>query len=101
MVDGLLVWERTRRIGLARNRGLPVHPKIFRQRGALLSLRILLGILIPAVSLLWGWWEMAVFGLSLNLILDRVLFYGLAIRESTEAGLLRVNAVLEAESTTP
>ena len=54
MVDGLLVWERTRRIGLARKRGLPVHPKIFRQRGALLSLRILLGILIPAVSLYGG-----------------------------------------------
>ena len=39
--------------------------------------------------------------LSLNLLLDRVLFYGLAIRESTEAGLMSVNVALEAESTIP
>jgi DMSO reductase anchor subunit len=98
LVDGLLVWERTRRIGVAVKRGLPVHPKLYRQRVALLSLRLLLGILIPASALLWGWRELAILSLSLNLLLDRVLFYGFAIRESTEAGLMRVNAVLEAKS---
>ena len=101
MVDGLVVWERTRRLGLAVKRGLPVHPGILRQRGALFSLRLLLGVLIPASALLWGWRELALLGLSMNLLLDRVLFYGLAIRETTEAGLMRVSSVLETESKTP
>lgn len=101
LVDGLLVWERTRRVGVAVTRGLPVHPGILRQRGALFSLRVLLGILVPASALLWGWRELTLLTLSLNLLLDRVLFYGLAMRESTEAGLMRVSAVLETESRTP
>lgn len=101
LVDGFLVWGRTRRISVAGKRGLPVHPKILRQRGPLLSLRVLLGILVPASALLWGLRELAVLSLSLNLLLDRVLFYGLAIRESTEAGLMRMNAVMEAETITP
>jgi anaerobic dimethyl sulfoxide reductase subunit C (anchor subunit) len=101
MVDGLLVWERTRRLGVASTRGLPVYPGILRRRGALFSLRLSLGILLPASALLWGWRELALLGLSLNLLLDRVLFYGLAMRESTEAGLMRVSALLETESKTP
>lgn len=101
MVDGLFVWERTRRIGVAAKRGLPVHPAILRLRGFLLSLRILLGILIPASAILWGWRELAVLSLALNLLMDRILFYGFAIRESTESGLAGVTAVLEAESKIP
>ena len=71
IIDGLFVWDRTRRLGVEVKRGLPVHPGILRQRGALFSLRILLGILIPASALLWGWGELALLGLSMNLLLDR------------------------------
>jgi len=96
LVDGLLVWERTRRIAGVLDRGIPAHPRIHGQKGAAVVLRILMGILLPAAALLGGRWELAGISLFLSLFLDRTLFYGLAVRFDTEAEVGRVVTVLGA-----
>jgi len=101
LVDGLLVWERTRRIGGALRRGLPAQPSVMGQRGAAFTFRILLGILLPAFALLWGRWELAGLCLFLNLFLDRFLFYGFVVRDDTESEVMRVEAALRARAGPP
>jgi DMSO reductase anchor subunit len=96
MVDGLLVWERSWRISRSLRMGAPGHSSLMDQRGSALVLRILLGILLPAVALLSGWRELVVFSLFLNLLFDRFLFYGLAVRSTTEAEVILVEAALRA-----
>jgi hypothetical protein len=59
-------------------------------------LRVMLGILLPAVALMAGRPESTLISLSLNLLLDRVVFYGSAVADNTEAGVMRVEAVLRA-----
>jgi hypothetical protein len=66
------------------------------QRGNAFVLRILLGILLPAVALLSGLREVAALSLFLNLFLDRFLFYGLAVRDDTEAEVKRTENALRA-----
>ncbi|MCK5653083.1 MAG: hypothetical protein KAJ42_16970, partial [Gemmatimonadetes bacterium] len=101
LVDGLLVWERTRRIGGALHRGLPAQPRFMGQRGAAFTFRILLGILLPAAALLWGRRELAGLCLFLNLFLDRFLFYGFVVRGNTEAEVMRAEAALRARADPP
>jgi DMSO reductase anchor subunit len=96
LVDGLLVWERTRRTAGVLNRGVPTHPRFLGQRGSAVILRILMGILLPAAALLWGRSELAGIFLFLNLFLDRFLFYGLAVRCGTEAEVERAETALRA-----
>jgi len=95
--DGLLVWERTRRLSRSLARGVPVHPGLMEVRAAGLGLRVVLGVLGPAAALLGGLPALATGSLSMNLILDRVLFYGLAILSSTEAEVRTVEALLRTQ----
>ncbi len=96
LADGLLVWERTRRITRVLDRGVPTHPRIQGRRGTALLLRILMGVLLPAGALSAGWWKLAGALLFLNLFLDRILFYGLAVHSGTEAEVGRVVTALRA-----
>ena len=96
LVDGLLVWDRSRRVGSALQLGVPAHPRIMAERIASSVLRTLLGVLFPAIALLSGWLEVAGIGLFLNLFLDRFLFYGLAVRANTEAEIMKTEAALRA-----
>ncbi len=98
LMDGLLVWERARRIASALQGGLPGHPGLMEQRGSALILRVLMGILLPAVALLTGWREMAGLSLFLNLFFDRFLFYGLAVRQTTESEVWKVESILLSQS---
>jgi DMSO reductase anchor subunit len=93
-MDALLIWERSRRISASLLRGMPTRPRFMAQRGVTLSFRILFGVLLPAVALIQGFGEVAIASLSVNLFLDRFLFYGLAVRDSTESEILRVDGVL-------
>lgn len=93
-LDALLIWERSRRISASLQKGMPTRPQFMAQRGVTLSLRILLGVLLPAVAVIQGLWGVAVASLALNLLLDRFLFYGLAVRETTESEVSRVEALL-------
>ena len=100
-VDGLLVWDRARRIGVALSWGVPTRPWFMGRRGASFTLRIVLGILLPAGALLQGWLELAGVFLFLNLFLDRLLFYGLAVRRNTESEVMRAEAALRAGAQKP
>jgi hypothetical protein len=71
------------------------------QRGAAFTLRILLGLLVPAGALLWGAWEVAGLCLFLNLFLDRFLFYGFVVRSNTEAEVMRAETALRAGADPP
>ena len=95
-VDALLVWARARRIFVGLRRGLPTQPAIMEYRTAMLVLRMGLGVIVPATAILFGVRPVAFVSLALNLPFDRVLFYGLAIRHSTEAEIHRVENVLSA-----
>jgi len=96
LADGLLVWERTRRITRVLHRGVPSHPRVQGQKGTALILRIIMGVLLPAGALSAGWSELAGALLFLNLFLDRTLFYGLAVHSDTEAEVGRVVTALRA-----
>jgi hypothetical protein len=99
ILDAVFVWERARRVGGAVQQGSPVHPKVMNQRSSALSLRVLLGILLPAVALLAGLRGLATMSLFVNLFFDRWLFYGLAVRANTEAEVMKVEIALEAALT--
>jgi len=94
LIDGILVWDRSRRVGSALHLGVPVHARIMKERIASSVLRTLLGVLLPAIALLSGWRELAGIALFLNLFLDRFLFYGLAVRDNIEAEIMKTEAAL-------
>jgi hypothetical protein len=93
-VDALLVWARARRISRGLGKGLPSSPQAMEHRTPLLVLRMAVGVLAPAMALVLGARPLALVALALNLLLDRFLFYGLAIHRSTEAEISRVDRVL-------
>jgi DMSO reductase anchor subunit len=96
--DALLVWERTWRLERALRRGAPVRPSLMRWRVPGLTLRVLLGVLLPALAVVLGRPDLAVVSLAVNLVLDRVLFYALAVQANTEGEVMRVEAVLRGDS---
>lgn len=96
IVDAVFIWERASRLVEAPGRGVPVHPRLVDQRISALTLRVLLGIMLPVVALLSGWRELAALSLFLNLFLDRFLFYGLAVRVTTEAEVMKAEMALQA-----
>jgi DMSO reductase anchor subunit len=101
IMDAVFVWDRARKVVGASGRGVPVHPRLLDQRISALALRVLLGILLPAAALLSGWQELVVLSLFLNLFLDRFLFYGLAVRETTEAEVMKAEMALLAGLPSP
>ncbi len=100
-LDGSLLWERMGQITSALARGTPVRPKLMGRRGPALVLRVTLGVLLPAAALLGARPDLAAASLSLNLVLDRFLFYGLAVRAGTDAEVSRVDAFLLAFADDP
>jgi DMSO reductase anchor subunit len=101
MLDAVFVWDRARRIVEAPKRGIPVHPGLMDQKSSALTLRVLLGILLPAVALLSSWRTLAALSLFLNLFFDRFLFYALAARVNTEAEVRKAEMALEAAPPSP
>ena len=92
--DAAVSFARWRAIG--RSGSLPVHARLFERRHALMAGRIALFDLLPAV-LLWiggGAAAAAMATLAAGLLLDRVAFYGLAQRSTTDAELARVEDVI-------
>jgi DMSO reductase anchor subunit len=72
----------------------PEHPSIFQVRYRLLILRGLLLDLLPFVLAALGQWRLATLSLGFGVLLDRTLFYGLALQETTEAEIERVEGIL-------
>jgi DMSO reductase anchor subunit len=96
LVDGGLLGLRIRGLEAGCRAGEPVHPRIFRARGLCLAVRLVLTPLLPLAALLVdpGDVILPLISLSLGILLDRWLFYGLALRRTTEVEVDRVDALL-------
>ncbi len=70
------------------------HPELLRFRRSIVGARLALGSALPAALLLLGAGGWALLSLSLGVVLDRLAFYGLGLRWSTEGEVARVEAFL-------
>ena len=96
-VDGALLGARWRRIGAVQPWLTPAYPHIFRHRHLLLTDRLLLVTLAPAVLLIVSAATLADLSLGIGLLVDRITFYGLAVQQTTEAEVRRVEALIARE----
>jgi hypothetical protein len=94
--DGALLLVRARSLDRARAWAMPTHPGLFRHRPLLLMTRLVLTNLAPAALVLSNTRALALVALTLGLLLDRFAFYGLALKRTTEAEVVRANATIAA-----
>ena len=72
----------------------PAHPRIFKQRHALIALRCLLVNLAPASLLMARLPWLALVSIAAGLLVDRFTFYGVASILSTESEIQRVERLI-------
>lgn len=72
-----------------------VHPRLFARRRILLAARLGTGSLATFVAVFLAAWLPAIVFFSLALGLDRLGFYALALRRTTESEVRRVEALLQ------
>jgi DMSO reductase anchor subunit len=72
----------------------PVHPGLYRRGRQVLWMRVVMGIALPAALLLLDAVGGVLLSLTLGVVLDRLAFYGLARRWTTEAEVASVEALL-------
>jgi DMSO reductase anchor subunit len=94
LLDGVLVLIRNAAMERAGREGSASYPGVFRFRGLVMGARLASSALLTPLALLEGQWEMAVGALSLACLLDRFGFYALAVRQTTESEVARVEALL-------
>jgi anaerobic dimethyl sulfoxide reductase subunit C (anchor subunit) len=96
LADALVLALRWRALSRAAEDGAAAYPLLLRRRGILMLSRLGIGFLIPLAGVLMYRPVWIVTSLACALILDRVLFYGLAVRNSTEAGVSRLEMAIRA-----
>lgn len=94
IVDGLLFLARGRSFPGVATVGEAAHPRIMARRRLLSWLRISAANLVPALAAVAGSPSAAAVSLGVGLLIDRFLFYGLAVRASTEGEVARVERIL-------
>jgi DMSO reductase anchor subunit len=94
VVDAVLWILRCRRVEKARRLGTAVHAEIMAARGWLAGVRFALITLLFPVAVIFGSWVSALVLLGLGLLLDRFAFYGLAVRQTAESEIARVETVI-------
>jgi DMSO reductase anchor subunit len=94
LLDGVLVLLRTAAVERAGKVGASAHPHAFRLRGVVMGIRLALSALATPLALLSDQWGLALCALSLACLLDRFAFYALAVRETTDSEVARVEAML-------
>lgn len=95
LADALLTGGRWRRMERWASRAQTAHPGAFRHRRVLMVIRMILATLATPVALRMGEWIPAVALFSLAILLDRLSFYALALRQTTESEVRRVESLLE------
>jgi len=93
-LDAGLALLRFRGAGASRKVGALLYPRLVPWGRRLLSLRILLSAVLTPFAIFFHWWWLSALALSLALVLDRVVFYTLAARVTTESEVARVEALL-------
>jgi DMSO reductase anchor subunit len=99
VTDAALTLARWRGLQRHRTMGVPVHEAIFARRHVLLAARLALFDAVP-ILLAAGLPTAAgsagpVAVMAAGLLLDRLLFYGLAVRRTTQAELMRAERAIE------
>lgn len=94
LADALLLAYRWRVVEMARGEGEPRHFPAFRFRRGLLGVRAAFVSVLTPLAFLGRGWGAALLALSLGLFMDRLLFYALAVRRTTESEVARVEALL-------
>jgi hypothetical protein len=94
LADAVFSASRWVRLEPAHERGEKVHPGAFRRRRLLLVGRLSLSSLLSPAFLLAGFLTPGLLAFSAALLLDRYAFYALAVRQTTEAEVARVEALL-------
>jgi DMSO reductase anchor subunit len=95
LADLGITFRRASVLASDRRMAEPEHPSIFQIRFRLLILRCLLLDLLPLLLAAMEQWRLATLSLGIGVLLDRTLFYGLALQETTEAEIARVEGLLE------
>ncbi|MFC1662463.1 DmsC/YnfH family molybdoenzyme membrane anchor subunit [Gemmatimonadota bacterium] len=78
-----------------REESTPSHPQLFALRNTLLLLRCLFVDLLPLLFAATGHWSLATVAVAVGVFVDRTSFYGLGLKETTEAEIARVEGILE------
>lgn len=94
VADGLLVCYRWMRLNDRSTQGEVGYPGPFRRRTLLLGGRLVLSALVSPALVLAGVPSLALLAFSLALLMDRYAFYALAVRQTTESEVERVEAFL-------
>lgn len=94
LMDVLFHRLRWRRLDPERFTGEPAHPAIFAKRRPLLRLHLIAGDLLPLIALLSGATRPAVALFAAGIVLDRVLFYGLALQHTQEAEIGHIERLI-------
>jgi DMSO reductase anchor subunit len=94
LMDGSLAVLRLGRARWAASAGTLAYPSFLPWGSRALGFRILLGLVLVPAFLLGGWVWGALGALTVALILDRVAFYTLAAKVTTESEVARVEGLL-------
>jgi len=93
VMDAAAGFLRARRLTRGAGGFAPSYPALFRRAQALLVSRFILANVAPAILALSGQTIPALIVLMLGIVVDRITFYGLALRHSTESEITRVEEV--------
>jgi DMSO reductase anchor subunit len=93
VLDAAAGFLRARRLTEGAEGFAPSHPALFRRVQLLLVSRFVLTNVAPAILALSGQTVAALIVLVSGIIVDRISFYGLALRHSTESEIARVQEV--------
>ncbi|MFO8174314.1 MAG: hypothetical protein ACQET1_07305 [Gemmatimonadota bacterium] len=94
LLDGVLTGVRWLSLERAAPGADIAHPRIFPRRRILLGSRLALTTLAAPAALLAGAWPLGVLFFAGALLLDRLGFYALALRRTTESEVRRVESLL-------
>jgi DMSO reductase anchor subunit len=94
LADAVLAGYRLIRLEDAPDRGEILHPRAFHRRRPLQMGRLALSSLASPVLLLTGAPVLALLAFSGSILVDRYAFYALAVRQTTESEVARVEALL-------
>ena len=94
LLDGVLTGVRWLSLERAAPGADIAHPRMFSRRRMLLGIRVALTLLATPAAFLAGAWAVAVLFFAGALLLDRLGFYALALRRTTESEVRRVESLL-------
>ncbi len=93
-LDAAVFAARSRAVWILDGPFVPRQPRLFAGRRPLLALRLTLVDLIPALLLALGHPSEAVSVLAVGVLVDRLVFYGLAAQRTSESEIQHVESVI-------